>query len=523
MTLFIFSLLSLFAGIAIGFLVRWIYAKSKLTSAEQNAQRISEEAVTKAENEAREILLETRDKLLKEQQQQEREARERRFELQKSERRLLQKEENLDHRQQELERIKQQLGEREEAIGLKERETEEASQKLTSELERVASMTRDEAKNLIIEQMRREAEHDGQVYVNKIEQEAQVQADKVARDIIVTSIQRLATEVSGETTTASVSLPSDEMKGRIIGREGRNIRTLETLTGVDIIIDDTPEAVVISCFDPVRKEIARVALERLVQDGRIHPARIEEMVNKVSKEVGRIIVDEGEKVVFDLGFHNLGPELIRALGRLHFRTSYGQNVLLHSKEVAILAGMIIFPATFSFGINPTQGPELIFITLPNVLQKFAHPHLWSILFFLLVAVAALTSTISLCEVVVAYIHEEFKTTRNKAALILMLMVAVLSILCSLSFGVLKDATIFGRTIFDFSDFVSANILLPTSGFLLAIFVGWKIRGKYVYTELITNNRLPRPLFYSIMFCIRYLAPISIIFIFLSSMGLFKTV
>ena len=232
MATFIFSLLCLFAGIAIGFLARWIYAKSKLTSVEQKAQRISEDAVSKAEAEAREIILETRDKLLKEQQQQEREARERRFELQKSERRLLQKEENLEHRQQELERIKQQLGEREGAISLKEKETEEASLKLTSELERVASMTRDEAKNLIIEQMRREAEHDGQVYVNKIEQEAQVQADKVARDIIVTSIQRLATEVSGETTTASVSLPSDEMKGRIIGREGRNIRTLETLTGV---------------------------------------------------------------------------------------------------------------------------------------------------------------------------------------------------------------------------------------------------------------------------------------------------
>ena len=340
MATFIFSLLCLFAGIAIGFLARWIYAKSKLTSVEQKAQRISEDAVSKAEAEAREIILETRDRLLKEQQQQEREARERRFELQKSERRLLQKEENLEHRQQELERIKQQLGEREGAISLKEKETEEQSQKLASELERVASMTQDEAKSIIIEQMKREAERDGQVYVNKIEQEAQVQADKVARDIIVTSIQRLATEVSGETTTASVSLPSDEMKGRIIGREGRNIRTLETLTGVDIIIDDTPEAVVISCFDPVRKEIARVALERLVQDGRIHPARIEEMVNKVSKEVGRIIVDEGEKVVFDLGFHNMGPELVRALGRLHFRTSYGQNVLLHSKEVAILAGMI---------------------------------------------------------------------------------------------------------------------------------------------------------------------------------------
>ena len=339
MTVFI-SLLCLIAGIAIGFVCRWIYAKSKLTSAEQNAARISEEAVTKAEAQAKEIELETRDRLLQEQQQQEREARERRFELQKSERRLLQKEENLDRRQQELEAVKRQLGERDEALKLKEKDAEDKRTELTAELERVAQMTREEAKNAIIEEMKQDAERDGQIYINKIEQEAQLQADKVARDIIVTSIQRLATEVSGEITTASVSLPSDEMKGRIIGREGRNIRTLETLTGVDIIIDDTPEAVVISCFDPVRKEIARVALERLVQDGRIHPARIEEMVNKVSKEVGRIIVDEGEKIVFDLGFHNMGPELVKALGRLHFRTSYGQNVLLHSKEVAILAGMI---------------------------------------------------------------------------------------------------------------------------------------------------------------------------------------
>ena len=189
MATFIFSLLCLFAGIAIGFLARWIYAKSKLTSVEQKAQRISEDAVSKAEAEAREIILETRDKLLKEQQQQEREARERRFELQKSERRLLQKEENLEHRQQELEKIKQQLGERDGAICLREKEIEDQAQKLTEELERVASMTRDEAKNLIIEQMKRDAERDGQVYVNKIEQEAQVQADKVARDIIVTSIR----------------------------------------------------------------------------------------------------------------------------------------------------------------------------------------------------------------------------------------------------------------------------------------------------------------------------------------------
>ena len=248
----IISLLCLVAGIAIGFVCRWIYAKSKLTSAEQSAQRISEDAVSKAEAQAKEIELETRDRLLQEQQQQEREARERRFELQKSERRLLQKEENLEHRQQELEAVKRQLGERDAALAAKEKETAERHQALTAELERVAGMTRDEAKNAIIQEMREEAEHDGQVYINKIEQEAQIQADKVARDIIVTSIQRLATEVSGEITTSSVSLPSDEMKGRIIGREGRNIRTLETLTGVDIIIDDTPEAVVISCSHPPR-------------------------------------------------------------------------------------------------------------------------------------------------------------------------------------------------------------------------------------------------------------------------------
>lgn len=333
-------LLCCIAGIALGFVGRWIYAKFKLTSAEQKAKRLEEEAVREAEAKAKEIILETRDKLQKEQQAQESEARERRFELQKSERRLLQKEENLDHKQQELDALKRQLGERDAALSEKEKTAEERLRMLDAELEKVAQMTRDDAKELIIEQMKQKAEHDGQVYINKIEQEAHLQADKKARDIIVTSIQRLATEVSGEITTTSVNLPSDEMKGRIIGREGRNIRTLETLTGVDIIIDDTPEAVVISCFDPVRKEIARVALERLVQDGRIHPARIEEVVNKVSKEVGRIIVDEGEKVVFDLGIHNVGTELIRALGRLHFRTSYGQNVLLHSKEVAVLAGMI---------------------------------------------------------------------------------------------------------------------------------------------------------------------------------------
>ena len=327
-------------GIALGYTGRWIYAKFKLTSVEQKAVRTEQEAIIKAEAQAKELMLETRDKLLKEQQQNEREARERRSELQKTERRLLQKEENLEHKQQELDAVKKQLGERSEAVSKKEAELKEKEASLIVELEKIAGMSQEEAKATIIEQMQAKAAHDGHVYVAKIEAETKLTAEKVARDIIVESIQRLATEVSGEVTTSSVSLPSDEMKGRIIGREGRNIRTLETLTGVDIIIDDTPEAVVISCVDPVRKEIARVALERLVQDGRIHPSRIEEMVNKVSKEVGRIIVDEGEKVIFDLGIHNMGPELIRALGRLYFRTSYGQNVLFHSKEVAILAGMI---------------------------------------------------------------------------------------------------------------------------------------------------------------------------------------
>ena len=327
-------------GIAIGFGGRCIYAKLKLTSAEQRAKVLEENALKNADAKAKEIILETRDILLKEQQQQESEARDRRAELQKSERRLQQKEENLERKQQENDSVARQLGEREKALKAKEEEADRREAQLGEEYERVAQMTREEAKNILIEGMKAEAEHEGQVYINKIEQEAQLSADKKARDIIITSIQRLATEVSGEITTTSVTLPSDEMKGRIIGREGRNIRTLETLTGVDIIIDDTPEAVVISCFDPVRKEIARVALERLVQDGRIHPSRIEEVVNKVSKEIGRIIVDEGEKVVFDVGIHNIGTEMIRALGRLHFRTSYGQNVLLHSKEVAILAGMI---------------------------------------------------------------------------------------------------------------------------------------------------------------------------------------
>ncbi|NCB00663.1 MAG: ribonuclease Y [Spirochaetia bacterium] len=327
-------------SIILGWLIRWTYARFKLTSIEQKAVRLNEEAIKDAEAKSKELLIETRDLLLKEQQQQEREARERRGELQKTERRLLTKEENLERKQSELEVQKRELSDKEMVHAQRDKALSEMESNWVLELERVASMTSDEAKQLIIENLQVDAKRDAQIIINKIEQEAQLKADKLARDIIVSTIQRIATEVSSEVTVTTVSLPGDEMKGRIIGREGRNIRTLETLTGVDIIIDDTPEAVVISCFDPVRKEIARVSLERLVQDGRIHPARIEEVVTKVTKEITRVIIEEADKVLFDLGIHNMSQEMIRALGKLHFRTSYGQNVLNHSKEVAILAGMI---------------------------------------------------------------------------------------------------------------------------------------------------------------------------------------
>ncbi|MFA5570493.1 MAG: ribonuclease Y [Sphaerochaetaceae bacterium] len=327
-------------SIILGWLIRWTYARFKLTSIEQKAIRLNQEAIKEAEAQSKELLLETRDLLLKEQQLQEREARERRSELQRTEQRLLKKEENLERKQTELDAHTKVLSDKEAECLIKEQTLNEMEQNWIAELEKVASMSKNEAKQIIIETMENDAKRDAQQSINKIEQEAQLKADRIARDIIVTSIQRLATDVSSEVTVATVNLPGDEMKGRIIGREGRNIRALETLTGVDVIIDDTPEAVVISCFDPVRKEIARVSLERLVQDGRIHPARIEEVVAKVTKEIDRVILEEGEKVLFDLGIHNMSQEMVRALGRLHFRTSYGQNVLSHAKEVAVLSGMV---------------------------------------------------------------------------------------------------------------------------------------------------------------------------------------
>jgi ribonucrease Y len=329
-----------FIGLILGWIVRWLYARFQLSSSEQKADRVIQEAQKEAEAKKREALLEAKDKIIRERNQLERETRERRVELQRLERRLMQKEENLEKRLETVENQERSLANRERGLLDREKELDLEQEKWTKELERISGLTAAEAKKLLIQSLENEALHEAQVKINLIEQEAQVTAERKARDIIVSTIQRIATDVSSEVTVSTVSLPNDEMKGRIIGREGRNIRTLETLTGVDIIIDDTPEAVVISCFDPIRKEIARVSLERLISDGRIHPARIEEIVQKVTKEVSQTIYEEGEKVLFELGIHNMTPEGVRALGRLHFRTSYGQNVLAHAKEVALVAGAL---------------------------------------------------------------------------------------------------------------------------------------------------------------------------------------
>ena len=327
-------------GIVLGWTIRWLYARVQLSASEQRAERIKQDAIKEAEAQKKEILLEAKDQLIREQKQQDREHRERRANLDKIEQKLERREEILEKRKIDMDKCEQGFVEREQRISQRENELAGEEERYRQELERISGLTSQEAKNLIIQNLENEARHDAQALLNKIEQEAQLSAEKKARDILVSTIQRIATETTSEVTVSTVSLPSDEMKGRIIGREGRNIRALETLTGVDIIIDDTPEAVVISCFDPVRKEIAKIALERLITDGRIHPARIEEVVQKVTKEIQQKIYEEGEKVLFDLGIHNMSQNGIRALGRLYFRTSYGQNVLYHSKEVALIAGML---------------------------------------------------------------------------------------------------------------------------------------------------------------------------------------
>lgn len=327
-------------GIALGWIIRWLYARFQLSASEQKAERVRQEAIREAEAQKKEILLNAKDELIRERNQQERENRERRAEVQRYEARVSKKEELLEQRSADFDKKDKDFASRLASLQKREAQVAEQEEIYRRELEKISGLTQQDAKNLIIKNLENEARHDAQGLLNKIEQEAQITAEKKARSVLLATIQRIAAETTGDITVATVSLPSDEMKGRIIGREGRNIRTLETLTGVDIIIDDTPEAVVLSCFDPVRKEIAKESLERLISDGRIHPARIEEIVQKVTHEVQSKIYEEGERVLFDLGIHNMTNEGIRALGRLYFRTSYGQNVLTHSKEVGMIASMI---------------------------------------------------------------------------------------------------------------------------------------------------------------------------------------
>ncbi len=338
--IFQYALPSLFLGVVIGYFLRRYIAKLKVASAKETAEDILKEAQKEAEAKKREVVLETKDQLFRERSNFERETRERRNELQRWEKRLLQKEENLDKRVDVLDKKEKLISNRERVVDTKETELRKAQEEIRKELERISGLTGEEAKSMLIKSMEEEARRDAQSIINLIENEAKVTAEKKARDILVHSIQKLASDITSEITVTSVSLPNDDMKGRIIGREGRNIRALETLTGVDIIIDDTPEAVVLSSFDPVRREIARVSMERLIADGRIHPARIEEVTSKVTNEINQLILEEGEKAIFDVSIQGISLELIPYLGRLHYRTSYGQNILAHSKEVANVSGML---------------------------------------------------------------------------------------------------------------------------------------------------------------------------------------
>ena len=312
----------------------------KIGSAQEKARAIIDEALSTAESKKREALLEAKEENMKAKADLDKEIKDRRNEVQRNEHRVQQKEESLDRKSDVLERKEQSLASREESLRKRQEEVAKLGEQRTQELERISGLTSEQAKEYLLKTVEDDVRHDSAVMIKEIESEAKEEADKRAREYVIGAIQRCAADHVAEATISVVQLPNDEMKGRIIGREGRNIRTLETMTGVDLIIDDTPEAVVISGFDPIRREVARIALEKLIVDGRIHPARIEEMVEKAKKEFESVIKEEGEAATLEVGVHGLHHELIRLLGKLRYRTSYGQNVLKHSIEVAQLSGIL---------------------------------------------------------------------------------------------------------------------------------------------------------------------------------------
>ncbi len=340
------------AGFAVGALVFGIIcfllgirhrknkAESIIGSAEQESKRILNDALKNAEAKKKETILEAKDEIHRLRNESDKELRERRSEVQRQERRIQQKEETLDKKIENLEHKDEKLTQKLKDAERRLAEAEDVKKSQFDMLERISGLTKEQAKDYLLKSLETELDHDKAVRINEYEQRFRDEAEEKAKEIISQSIQRCAADHSSEVTISVVPLPNEDMKGRIIGREGRNIRSLETATGVDLIIDDTPEAITVSCFDPVRREIARLALEKLIADGRIHPARIEDMVEKARREVEQTIKKEGERAVLELGIHNMNPELVRLIGKLHYRTSYGQNILNHSMEVAYLSGLM---------------------------------------------------------------------------------------------------------------------------------------------------------------------------------------
>jgi ribonuclease Y len=315
-------------------------AEAKIGKAEDKAREIIDEALKSAEAKKREILLEAKEEALKTKNDMEKEVKDRRNEVQRLEKRVMSREENLDRKNEAVEKKEAALAKREAELEALKVEVSDLESKRTQELERISGLTSEQAKEYLLKTVEDDVKHETAVMIKELETRAKEEADKKAKDYIVTAIQKCAADHVSETTISLVQLPNDEMKGRIIGREGRNIRTLETLTGVDLVIDDTPEAVLLSSFDPIRREVARIALEKLIVDGRIHPARIEEMVEKAQKEVETTMREEGEAATLEVGVHGIHPELVKLLGRMKYRTSYGQNALKHSIEVALLSGLL---------------------------------------------------------------------------------------------------------------------------------------------------------------------------------------